>query len=143
MVVRPVLKELEPKMLTYGSTKCQNVPESTLKLSIFWVMFHLIIVFWLYLAKETSYDVLNIVFEKSIFRDQIHIFNGEIDKNTKNDVRSESQERRNRFIELNDDFLGFRKTLKRFPEILSLNMVQNHTCHSISMEKKRQFIVHF
>ena len=109
----------------------------------FWSIFDWIIVFWVYIVKETSYDVLNIVFEKSIFRDQIHIFNGEIDKNTKKDVRSESQERRNRFIELNDDFWGFRKTLKRFPEILSLNMVQNHTCHSIWMEKKRQFIVYF
>ena len=85
--------------------------------------------------KETSYDVLNIVFEKSIFRDQIHIFNGEIDKNTKKDVRSESQERRNRFIELNDDFLGFCQTLDSLPEILHLIILKNDTFHSIRMKK--------
>ena len=72
----------------------------------FWSIFDWIIVFWVYIVKETSYDVLNIVFEKSIFSDQIQIFNAKINKTIQKDVRSESKGRRNRFIELNDDFFG-------------------------------------
>ena len=101
----------------------------------FWGIFPWTIVFWLCLVKETSYDVLNIFFEKSIFGDQILIFAGKIDKNIKKYVRSESQERQNGFIELNDDFLGFCQTLDSLPEILHLIILKNDTFHSIRMKK--------
>ena len=44
-------------------------------------IFALKIVFWLYILKKWSYGLLNIIFEKFIFRDQIHILGAKINQN--------------------------------------------------------------
>ena len=44
------------------------------------LIFALKILFWLYMLKKASYGLLNIIFEKSIFRDQIHILGAKMNK---------------------------------------------------------------